>query len=287
MQRIVFSPCLLYDNEDFYDWHILYNTLDFIEKYLDCELDTYEGSFFHCDSWYSNPECDLSLMNYFSQSILPSLQNLSEKGTQYKIDSVVTLDQVDLDSDFKITNRHEFELLLSYIYYHNKDCVLFVGNKNIKYKKYSLNIFFSQKMINIKLPIVKNPWLEESENFNHFIKEDIKNYKEIFPCKPLCQKMLEIEIEVGDKSNFKKYAEIVAFRNGYYRLSYSSSQFKNVPYYRRNDEEFTICVDTLHGFFETFQKTGSTYGKYTGEYDFSCNEVSGKSSSSENHICYK
>lgn len=287
MQRIIFSPCLLYSNEDFYDWHILFDTLDFIEKYLDCGLDTYEGSFFHCDSWYSNPQCDISMMNYFSQSIFPSLLSLSEKGDQYKLDHIIPLEQVNLDPDFKITHKYEFELLLTYLYTHNRDCMIFVGTENFGYKEIDFNIFFTKDRVNITLPIIKNPWLEESENFNHCIKEEIKDYKEIFPCKPLCERMLQIDIKVGDKSNFKKYAGIVALRNGYYRLPYSSSQYKNVPYYRRNDQEYTICVDTLHGFFETFQKTGSTYDKYTGEYDFSCNEVSGKTSSSENHICYK
>ena len=116
---------------------------------------------------------------------------------------------------------------------------------------------------------------------------DKLTYNNIFPYKELCFKIGSTTLEIGYKSLFKQYAKIIAERNGYHKLPYSSRQYKNVPYYIRDDEEYIICVDTLHGLFEVFQKSGSTYENYKGEYDFSCNKVSGKTSSSETHICYK
>ena len=97
---------------------------------------------------------------------------------------------------------------------------------------------------------------------------DKLTYNNIFPYKELCFKIGSTTLEIGNKSLFKQYAKIIAERNGYHKLRYSSRQYKNVPYYIRDDEEYIICVDTLHGLFEVFQKSGSTYENYKGEYDF-------------------
>lgn len=163
--------------------------------------------------------------------------------------------------------------------------ILFLGESNYNFTPQYIKIVIL--LNNFNIPVVKNVWLDESGNFNNFIKESVKNYKEVFPCKTLCTQIGNKKIKIGDKSLFKKYAKIIAERNGYHKLPYSSRQYKKVPYYMRNDEEYIICVDTLHGFFEVFKKLGNTYEDYKGEYDFSCNKVSGKTSSSKTHICYK
>lgn len=182
------------------------------------------------------------------------------------------------------TDCEEFNCILNCIYQSNQENLLFVGSIN---KDINDILVFLLNGRTVNISVVKNVWLDESGHFDNLIKEDIKDYTNVFPCKELCCKIGSTILEIGNKALFKKYAKIIAERNGYHKLPYSSRQYKNVPYYMRNDGEYIICVDTLHGLFEVFQKTGSTYESYKGEYDFSCNEVSGKTSSSETHICYK
>lgn len=44
--KIMLSPCMVCENEEIYDWMLLNDTLDFIDRYLECGLDSIEGSIF-------------------------------------------------------------------------------------------------------------------------------------------------------------------------------------------------------------------------------------------------
>ena len=44
-QKIMLSPCMVCENEEIYDWMLLNDTLDFIDRYLECGLDSIEGYF--------------------------------------------------------------------------------------------------------------------------------------------------------------------------------------------------------------------------------------------------
>lgn len=285
-KRIIFSPCLLYENEDFFDWMNLRETLSFISEYLDCVLDTYEGSFFHKDSWYSNPRCDVNMMTYFSKNIFPLLCELSGKGTSYSFDNFISLSEIEIDKSFKITNKTEFKLLISYIYEINRDCIVFVGTPNYEFKNSYLDLHM--KDIIIQVPIIKNPWVDETGHFDFFISEEIKNYDEPFPCKAICKEIGSIRIDKGNRALYEKYGDIIAKRNGYSKLPYTKNQYKAVPYYKRHDNEYIICLDMLHGTFEVFKKQqGTRYENYKGEYDFCGNYIKAKKSDANTHKCYK
>lgn len=288
VQQIIFSPCLLYENENFFDWQNLYDTLKFIYDFLDCKLVTYKGSFFHIESWYTKPKCDVNMMNYFSQHILPYLQKLSEDGEIFSLtENLIPLNEVLIDSDFKVTNKEEFELILSYLYFYNINCLMFVGLPNYNYLNTKLCINYINANENRHLLLIKNPWLDETGYFNSIIKKEVINFNNIFPCKELCTKIGLNKLETGNISQYKKYGEIIALRNKYYKLPYSDRQYKNVPYYMRYDGKYIICLDTLHCTYEVFKRTGSKYEDYQGEYNFSCEKIISKSSPSESHICYK
>ena len=53
IQKIMFSPCMVCENEEIYDWVFFNDILDFINEYLDCGLDSIEESIFNEQSWYN------------------------------------------------------------------------------------------------------------------------------------------------------------------------------------------------------------------------------------------
>lgn len=273
MKHIIFSPCLLYENEDFFDWYNLQNTLEFISDFLDCGLDTYEGSFFHIDSWFSKPRCDVNMASYFSQYIIPLLTNLAEKGNSYRFDDVLDKNKIIIDPSFVITNEEEFCLLLYYICKINHNPLIFVGEPNYDFDKEFLEIYFDKDIFHV--PIIKNPWLEKSENFNKYICQCKKKNSEIFVNKNLCiyldEKMKEIAKENSANSAlYKEYGEIVALRNNFSQYNIHD-KYINTDYYKSEDEKYIISTDLLHGHFEIFQGTGKQL--WINQYNFSGEEL--------------
>lgn len=227
------------------------------------------------------------MMAYFSQHILPKLCELSENGTEYSIEDIISLDEIVLSDNFCITNKSEFELMSSYIYYKNQNCIIFLGNPNYNFENSYLDFNFTLKGNDFKIPVIKNPWFDETGNFDSFVLEKIKKHDEPFPCKAICEKIGKLEIKQSDRASYEKYGNIVAKRNGYYRVPYTTRQYKDVPYYKRNDSEYIICLDMLHGTFEVFKRQGSKYEDYKGEYDFCGNHIENKKSDPNTHKCYR
>lgn len=260
MERIIFSPCLLYENENFFDWANLEKTLPFINKYLDCALDTYEESFFHISSWYSKPKCDITMMNYFSQKILPILCDLSNKGTTYTFKNIVKLEETYVDPNFSITNKCEFQLLLTYLYNSNKKCLLFVGKSNYEFKLSFLNVKFNISEKTCNVPIVKDPWFDMTGNFDNCIVQHKNNsiLPNSFLCTQLDSKMKdEAKTICGIKGSlYKKYGKVIALRNYFKEYKPKHPFEKDTDYYISIDNKYIISVDLLHGHFEVFNATG-------------------------------
>ncbi len=283
MVNSILSPCLYLKDNELKNLGELIEVLDFIANFLDIDFSLSDSSILYEDNWYSFPKYKPTVYNQFTTFVVPLLKKLDKKVNMIHVTDK-NVNYFISDKQYLITDCEEFNCVLNCICQTTINHLLFVGSIN---KNINDILDITVNGITFNIPVVKNVWFDESGHFDNLIKEEVKNYNNVFPCKEVCYKIGNTILEVGNKSLFKKYAKIIAERNGYHKLPYSSRQYKNVPYYIRNDEEYIICVDTLHGFFEVFKKSGTTYEDYKGEYDFSCNKVSGKTSSSETHICYK
>lgn len=286
MVTILLSPCLYIKNNEIQNLVQLFDVLNFSNDFLDAKLGLSDECVLAEKNWYCFPQYKPSIYNYFSALIVPLLQNMlcnyisneqSDNSVPYEI----------VDKQYTVTDLTEFTNLAQYIAYIKKseNYIFFVGDAN-------RNINDSFKIIigdlEVTVPVIKELLYDETGNYNQYIKEDIKNYDEPFPCKKLCPDIKKMILETGNKSLFKKYGKIIAERNGFSKLPYSPRQYKNVPYYIRNDKEYVVCIDTLHGTFEVFKSTSDNkYGNYIGEFDFSCNKIEEKSSSPQTHKCYK
>lgn len=286
MVTALLSPCLYIENNEIKNLTQLFEVLDFTNSFLDAKLGFSASSILAIENWFSFPQYKQSIYNQFSTLIVPLLKKILCNYTSNEFSN----DDIDYkisDKKYIITDAKEFNNLLQYILCTKADeeYLLFVGKSNIEIDNF-LNLYI--RGIEIKLPIIKELLFDKTGNYNQYIKESVKNYNEPFPCKDLCLDIGKQILETGNKSLYKKYGKIIAERNGFLKLPYSSKQYKNVPYYIRRDKEYVICIDTLHGTFEVFKKTfGDTYKDFRGEYDFSCNKIEDKNSSSSTHICYK
>lgn len=284
MQKIMLSPCLICENENIYDWVSLKDILLFIRDFLDCGLDSIEGSIYHMDSWYAPPAFEINIFNYFTTYIFPILSDLLRKGDDYHLEGSVKSTCSDIqNSDYVITNSNEVKLLVYYTQHINSDYVLFVGKPNYQLKGKNIEIS-SEKQV-LLVPVVKNPYLEENDSFNSFIKKDLTESTQIFMNKELCVKLDEkMKAEAkglyGLKgSHYKKYGEIIALRNNYVEYNPKNPYNKDTKYFIRNDGKYIISIDLLHGHFEVFHGGGEQL--WFAAYNFSGEEIYVPSSKKE------
>jgi len=127
------------------------------------------------------------------------------------------------------------------------------------------------------IPIIKNPWTEKSTIFNNCIKANGQNSSLVFPNKELCSqldKLMKIEAKaisgVLKGTHYKKYAEVIAYRNNYRIFPVSNPFEPNTDYYIRNDNKYILSVDLIHGHFEVFHGSNELW---FAEYDFAGNEL--------------
>ena len=282
---VLLSPCLFLKDGQIQNLAQLCNVLSFTDNYLDAEVDVPIDSVLSEDKWFSFPTYQLSVFNQFSTMIVPLLSRISKMVPTKNAVKTTSLCKLQ-DSLYICTDEQEMEYLFRYLSDRKDvtDLLLFVGNINFQIgDELALTIDGDLH----KLPIVKDPWLDETGHFDTCISENVKDYTEPFPCKCLCTVLGEQTIEIGNKSLYHKYGGIIAKRNGFSKCSYTSQQYKNVPYYIRDDKKFSISIDDLHGTFEVFVRTHGDSYDYKGEYDFSCNEITNKKSSNENHKHHK
>lgn len=269
-QKIMLSPCMVCENEEIYDWMLLNDTLDFINNYLECGLDSIEGSIFHQDSWYTPPAFKLNMYSLFTTSIFPKLVGLLQKGDMYSLSDLKKIDKYFIkNSDFRITNLKEMELLVRYTTTINKDYILFVGKPNYGLDNEILEMSVDGK--DILIPIVKDPYTQKSNCFDSFIKENGNN--EIFANADLCFKLDQEMKEKAKKisgskgSLYKKYGEIIALRNGFLEYFPKNPYNRDTKYFIRKDKKYILSIDLLHGHYEVFE--GNFRKIWIAEYNFS------------------
>lgn len=269
-QKIMLSPCVVCENEEIYDWMLLNDTLDFINSYLECGLDSVEGSIFHQDSWYTPPAFALNMYSFFTTSIFPKLVELLRKGDTYSLSDLNEIDTYFIKNfDFKITNLKEMELLIRYTASINKEYILFIGRANYGLDSETLEISVDGN--DILIPIVKDPYTEKSNCFNSLIKKG--NNKELFVNADLC---FSLDKEMKEKAKdisgskgalYKKYGEIIALRNDFVEYFPKNPYNKETKYFIRKDEKYILSIDLLHGHYEVFE--GKSRKLWIAEYNFS------------------
>lgn len=274
-QKIMLSPCMVCENEEIYDWMLLNDTLDFINKYLDCGLDSIESSIFHEYSWYMPPAFTLNMYSFFTTNIFPKLLDLLRKGDAYSLSDLKKSGTYYIkNSDFRVTNQKEMELLIRYTANINKDYVLFVGKSNYGLRSDTLDLSVDGN--DLLIPVVKEPYTEKSNCFNSFIKEN--GSEEIFVNSDLCvkldQEMKEQAITIsGPKGSlYKKYGEIIALRNGFSEYHPKNPYNKDTKYFIRKDGKYILSIDLLHGHFEVYE--GNAGKLWIAEYNFSGKRLS-------------
>ena len=269
-QKIMFSPCMVCNIDEMYDWVLLYETLDFIDKYLECGLDSIETSIFHRNSWYAPPAFNLSMYNVFTTNIFPKLDNLLRKGNEYSLSDLSSKGTSSLqNSDYVVTNPQEIELIKAYTECINQNYVLFIGKPNYGLKGKTLNIKTDNGVVSI--PVVKDPYIEKTTAYNSFIKTSLSTGP--FPNSEMCAKLDEEMHDeakniVGLKGSlYKQYGEIIALRNGFCEYHPKNPYNKDTKYFISSDKKYVISIDLLHGLFEVFD--GNSSKQWIAEYNFS------------------
>ncbi len=284
MVKILLSPCLFIKNNEITNLGELINVLNFANEYLDVSWDMCDSSLLSENKWFSFPKYKTTIYNQFTSIVIPLLRKLNKNNVPVKASITNKSYNINCNS-YIITDLEEFNSIINYVSLARDTLLMFVGMINNECDN-DFNIIIDNNPHLI--PIVKNPWIDESGNFNFFISEKIKNYDDPFPCKDVCKEIGSIKISKGNRALYEKYGDIIAKRNGYSKLSYSANQYKDAPYYKRNDNKYIICLDMLHGTFEVFKKQqGSRYENYQGEYDFCGNYIKAKKSDPNTHKCYK
>lgn len=271
MKKIALSPCLICKNETLYNWTKLYDVLSFVSLYLDCSLDTYEGSFYHENNWLQPPACEMQIFSYVASNILPLLIELSQKGKSYKIDEELLTDYTTIPSDFVVTNHSEFKLLQSYLLNINSDCILFLGESNLNFSEDCLTIK-SEGKEKVIIPVIKETYTDKTGHFDNCLFP--QNSNEIFTnavvCKDLDKEMKIKAKGVTNSTLFKKYAKCIALRNKFNPYIFPDP-YIDTDYYIRDDKKYIISTDLLHGTFEVFYGSGEQL--WFAEYSFSGEEL--------------
>lgn len=270
----MFSPCTICDNDGTYNWELFCDTLDFINEYLDCEMDTIEGSAFHEDLWYIPPTCTIAFFDLFSSAIAGNLQKLISRGNSYSCSSDGFCNEYNIQNkDYFISNKQELDFLMYYTANINSDYLLFLGNSNHDINSDYLDVLFQYK--NIHIPVIKDPWLDETGHFDDCIIPQEPN--EIFVNRKLCEKLdekmhsEENSINGPRGSFYKKYGKIVAHRNNFIPYKPKNPYDQSTDYYIRRDGKNIISVDMLHGHFEVFNPNGKRLWRW--QYNFSGEQI--------------
>ena len=127
-----------------------------------------------------------------------------------------------------------------------------------------------------KIPVICDPFLDETGNFNKYIK-NIVNNTELFKYKDICTKLvnkMKEQISQGQRNGnlYKKYGEIIALRNKF-SIYYPKNPYNtNTTYFLSDDRKNIISIDLKHGHFEVFDNTNQQL--WVAKYDIYGNEIS-------------
>ena len=274
--KVIFSPCLYCTGNELYNLYLLSDTLNFIVSYLDAGLDEYDEAFYNDNRLYMPPIMEttsyLQYM-YITQNIYKLKAN-GENVTLNSHNNNYTL----LNKNFYIPNNKEFQIIIDYLHQLNADnntanVLLFYGALNDAYADSLLKLLINEIPFNI--PVVGNPLLDETGNFNTYIIDvidntELFNYKSI--CTQLADKMKE-QISTGQRNGnlYKKYGEIIALRNKFSIYRPTKPYDTDTIYFISNNQQNIISIDLKHGHFEVFDNTDQQL--WVAKYDIYGNEI--------------
>ena len=269
--KILLSPCLYCANEDTFDLTLLDEILNFIVNNLNGVLDEYTNSFYSEKRLYAPPVIEFNKFNTYV-NVINNLRRLKINGNIVNVQNSNLIYNIKNMPEFKIINNDEFQYMVDYIYeVKEQDFLLFLGDRNYGIKESLIQIIINAE--ELSLPIIKNPWLEKSCNFNKYINKS--SFDSIFINGDLCERLDKEmkQIAKGNSDNrtlYKKYGEYVALRNDFVKYNISDP-YINTDYYIRKDKKYIISVDLLHGHFEVYQGTGKQL--WIHQYNFSGKEI--------------
>lgn len=267
MAKIIISPCLFLKDRQLKNLGDLENTLNFINRFLDVEWDMISLSLLDEDNWINLPTNKPQLYNYFFDSITNLLKDINKKKIKYLVpDNNVSL---TIDESYQILDNDELLYIAKYVRDTNEKIIMFVGLDNYTVPDI-LNINIDNVMYN--LPIVKNPWLDKSGNFDKYIIP--QHCDRYFTNGILCTQLDEEMKNKANKSSenqtlYKDYGRIIAYRNGFIDYDVKDPYDENTDYYK--NKKCSISVDILHGHFEVFQRGGKEL--WIHQYNFSGQEI--------------
>lgn len=275
--KVIFSPCLYCRGNELFDLYLLNDTLNFIVKYLDGSLDDYEDAFYNDNRLFMPPVINnvTEMMQY--TAITTNLYKLKLNGENINIINHENSYQID-NFDLQVVDNTEFQKIIDYLQYlflNNQfdDVLLFTDKVNDSYRNKNIKITISDIPHNI--PIVGDPMLDESGNFNTYLK-DITDETEIFKYKSICAQLvseMNRQISHGQRNGslYKKYGEIIALRNKFSIYTPKKPYDKDTIYFISNDKYDIISIDLKHGHFEVFDNTNQKL--WVAKYDMYGNEI--------------
>lgn len=275
--KVIFSPNLYMKRNGLFDLYLLNDTLNFIVKYLDAEIDNYENAFYNDNNLFMPPVMYLNeLMQY--TAIITNLYKLKENGEDITITNINNTFKI-IDSNFHIINYNELQKTVDYLQYlfiNNQfnDVVLFTDKVNDSYKNKNIKIVINN--ISHSIPIVGEPMLDESGNFNPYIKLTVGNEYKIFKCRDMCTQLIKkMEDNYSSGRNgslFKHYGKIVALRNLFNIYNPKKPFEKDTYYFISHDKKYIISIDLKHGHFEIFDNANGQ--QWIAKYKFSGEVIS-------------
>lgn len=274
--KVIFSPCLYYTGNELYDLFLLSDTLNFIVDYLDAGLDDYDEAFYNDNRLYMPPIMETTAYLQY-MSITEKIYKLKTNGTNVSLNSHNN-NYTLLNTNFHISNNQEFQIIIDYLHQLNEnnnteDVLLFYGTLNDTYADYLLELLINNIPFNI--PVVGNPLLDETGNFNTYIKEIVDN-TELFKYKSICIQLadkMKTQISAGQRNGtlYKKYGEIIALRNKFSIYHPKKPYDTDTIYFISNDKQNIISIDLKHGHFEVFDNTNQQL--WVAKYDIYGNEI--------------
>lgn len=275
--KVIFSPCLYSTTDiELYDLFSLNETLKFIVDYLDASIDDYDEAFYNDNRLYMPPVMETTAYLQY-MSIIENLYKLKINGENITLHSHDNKYLFE-DRKFTVSNDKEFQIIIDYLNQLNEndnsdDILLFYGTLNDDYDSSFLKLFINN--IPYTIPVVGNPHLDESGNFDTYIKDATQN-TELFKYKQICVKLadnMKKQISPGQRNGnlYKKYGKIIALRNKF-SIYYPKKPYdKDTIYFISNDRKDIISIDLKHGHFEVFDNTDRQL--WVAKYDIYGNEI--------------
>lgn len=280
--KAILSPCLFFPDANTeiekmkHSSHLL-KVIDFIDRFLDLELDMYSDSPYDRKKWYvPNFEYENLNSNLLTTKIFPILlrmlntpNNIVHGENGLVIENIESCIQ---NEDFVLSqNENSFLKYLNYLKDNQYFGIFFLGlaNQNISDSKIYIEDDYT-------FDIVKNPWIEKRPVFNKNINKDLKN-GQIFINGESCIELEKLMFDEVSKisgvlkgSHYKEYGKIIAYRNNFIDFPISDPYEPNTNYYKRVDDKYIISVDLIHGHFEVFYGSNELW---FAEYNFSGKEL--------------